>query len=52
MSEAAAPVTRTVIPQSMLDVPCDGLARRGGAPGKRVVVMGGGVAGLVAAYEL
>jgi monoamine oxidase len=39
------------LPAGTLDVPSEGLAPRGGDP-KRVVVIGGGIAGLVAAYEL
>jgi monoamine oxidase len=39
------------LPAGTLDVPAEGLEDRGGAR-KRVVVIGGGIAGLVAAYEL
>jgi monoamine oxidase len=46
------PVTRTAIPASVLAVPTSGLAPGSGRPGKEVIVLGGGVAGLVAAYEL
>jgi monoamine oxidase len=52
MNDPAAPVTRLRIPGWMLDVPRAGLPRPGERLGKRVIVMGGGVAGLVTAYEL
>lgn len=44
-------VTRTVLPDDVVRTPMTGLGGTG-QPAKRVIVMGGGVAGLVAAYEL
>jgi monoamine oxidase len=45
------PLDETPVPEEILDVPAEGLAPRPGA-GKRVVVIGAGLAGLVAAFEL
>jgi monoamine oxidase len=52
MSDPAATVSRAPIPDDVVAVARTGLAPGSGAPGKRVIVMGGGIAGLVAAREL
>src|SRR3954453_21531752 len=48
---AAQPVETEPVPEETMGVAQHGLERRGGAR-KRVIVMGAGMAGLVAAYEL
>jgi len=51
MAEAGQPVVPEPVPEVTLAVPAEGLEDRPGAR-KRVVVVGAGMAGLVAAYEL
>ena len=46
------PSTRPPIADSLLSVPADGLGPRTGEPPRRVVIIGAGLAGLVAAFEL
>ena len=50
-SGAAAPLTDAPLPEGTLETPSAGLERRPQAP-KRVVIVGAGMAGLVAAFEL
>ena len=49
--EDAVPLEASAVPQDVLATPSEGLDRRP-QPAKRVVVIGGGIAGLVAAFEL
>ena len=48
----AQPISRAPISAETLDVPEHGIPQRGDRPEKKVVVIGAGLAGLVAAYEL
>ncbi len=52
MTPSALPEPGPPVPQGVLAVPEEGLEPRGGGGRKRVVVIGAGLAGLVAAFEL
>jgi monoamine oxidase len=51
VDEGAPPPSRRPVPEEVLDVPSEGLEPRA-QTGKRVLIVGGGIAGLVAAFEL
>ena len=52
MTPSALPEPGPPVPRAVLDVPAQGLEPRADGGRKRVIVMGAGLAGLVAAFEL